>query len=166
MDRSIGLLLRLAEREGGDLRERYTALIALLRKHGETIQRYTQQAARIGELETELADSKVAERAEGLLEEWNLDRDVVALIEAHVEAVLRPSEFRAMIERATKDLVEEIAERKLTAQAKAVLKNMYRMSEEQAHLHLRTISRKTRRPLKEVARELIEARNSLWLSPL
>jgi AmiR/NasT family two-component response regulator len=71
-----------------------------------------------------------------------------------------------MLEQRLRELEEEIAERKLTGQAKAVLQSTYNMSEEQAHLHLRTISRKSRKPLKEVAQELIDARNSLWLNPL
>jgi hypothetical protein len=166
MDRSIGLLLRLAEREGGGARERYSALVAALRRREQSIQSYAWQAARIGEMEAELVDDKIATRAAGLLEEWRLDRDAIALLEAHLEGVLRLGGFGTMLEQASRALEEEIAERKLTNQAKAVLQSAYSMSEEQAHLHLRTISRKSRRPLKEIARELIEARESIWLNPL
>ena len=166
MNRSIALLQSLAERDGGATCQRYSALIAALRRREEMIRNYSVQAARIAVLEAELIDSKIAARAGGLLEEWRLDREAIEILEAHLEGVLRPSEFSTMLEQAVKELEEEIAERKLTAQAKAVLKDAYRMSEEQAHLHLRTISRKTRRPLKEVALELIEARNSVWLHQL
>jgi ANTAR domain len=171
MDRSIRLLLRLAERGGAEqddsrVRERYAALVEALRQHEQSLQNYARQAARIGELETELIDDKIASRAEGLLQEWRLDREAIAILEAHVEGVLRPNRFGTMLEQASRALEEEIADRKLTTQAKSVLQSAYSMSEEQAHLHLRTMSRKSRRPLKEVARELVEARDSLWLNPL
>jgi AmiR/NasT family two-component response regulator len=70
-----------------------------------------------------------------------------------------------MLEQRLPELEEEIAERKLTTQAKVVLQSAYSMSEEQAHLHLRTISRRSRKPLREIAREVIEEKNSLWLNP-
>lgn len=157
MNRSVGLLLRLAEREGGEVRERYSALIAILRRQEQAIQSYARQAARIGEMEAALIDGKIAARAEGLLEEWRLDRDAIAILEAHMEGVLRPSRFATMLEQASRALEEELAERELTTQAKAVLQSKYSMSEEQAHVHLRSMSRKSRRPLKEVARELVSA---------
>jgi hypothetical protein len=176
MDRSIRLLLRLAEREGAEregaereasrVRDRYGALVAALQRHEQALQSYARQAARIADLEAELIDDKIAARAEGLLQEWRLDREAIAILEAHVEGVLRPNRFGTMLEQASRALEEEIAERKLTTQAKSVLQGAYSMSEEQAHLHLRTMSRKSRRPLKEVARELVEARDSLWLNPL
>jgi hypothetical protein len=131
---------------------------AILRREAAT-KDYARRAARIGELEAELADSKIAARASGLLADEAGTRDLIGTIESHVEGVLRPSHFGTMLGQMAIDLEEEIAERKLTAQAKAMLQNDNGMSEEQAHLHLRTISRKSRRPLKEVARELIEARN-------
>ncbi len=139
---------------------RFAALMeAVLRRQAAT-RKYARRAARIGEMEAELADSKIAARASGLLADGAGTRDLIETIESHVEGVLRPSQFDAMLGQMAKDLEEEIAERKLTAQAKAMLQSDDGMSEEQAHLHLRTISRKSRRPLREVARELIEARNS------
>jgi AmiR/NasT family two-component response regulator len=139
--------------------KRFAALMeAVLRRQAAT-KEYARRAARIGEMEAELVDAKIAARASGLLADGAGTRDFIGTIESHVEGVLRPSQFEAILGQMVKDLEEEIAERKLTAQAKAVLQSADGMSEEQAHLHLRTISRKSRRPLKEVARELIEARN-------
>jgi AmiR/NasT family two-component response regulator len=63
---------------------------------------------------------------------------VTGAIESHGEAVLRPSHFGTILERTRRELEEEIAERELTAQAKAVVQGAYGMSGEQAHLHLRT----------------------------
>lgn len=192
MSRSLDLLTRLVLREtgadgysisaagavefnldGGTVSEetqallkRFARLIELVSRREQAIKAYARQAARIGEMETELTDAKIAARASGLLVEGARDGDLIGAIENHVEGVLRPSEFGTILEKMSRELEEEIAERKLTAQAKAFLQSSYNMSEEQAHLHLRTISRKSRRPLRDVARELIEARNSLWLNPL
>jgi hypothetical protein len=131
---------------------------AVLRRQAAA-KEYARRAARIGEMETELADSKIAARASGLLADEAGARDLIETIESHIEGVLRPSQFGTMIEQMGRDLEEGIAQRKLTAQAKAMLQSDNGISEEQAHLHLRTISRKSRRPLKEVAREVIEAKN-------
>jgi AmiR/NasT family two-component response regulator len=167
MKRSLELLDRLAAREtSAAVLTRFHAVVDGIRRREQAIETYAQQAARIGEMEAELMDAKIAARLTGLLEDGGPNADVIGAIESHVEGVLRASQFGTMLEQGSRELEEEIAERKLTAQAKAVLQSVYNMSEEQAHLHLRTISRKSRRPLKEVARELIEARNSLWLNPL
>jgi AmiR/NasT family two-component response regulator len=61
-----------------------------------------------------------------------------------------------VLEQLTRELEEEVEERRLTNRAKAILQSVHGMSEEQAHAHLRQTSRKTRRKLKDVAVELIE----------
>jgi AmiR/NasT family two-component response regulator len=111
-------------------------------------------------LEAELIDAKIAARVSGLLEDGARNGDAIGTLEDHAEGVLRPSEFGTMLEQRLKELEEEIAGRKLTAQAKAMLRSAHGMSEEQAHFHLRAISRKSRRPLKEVEKEMIEENNS------
>jgi len=131
-----------------------------LRRREAAVHEYVGQAARIGELEAELVDAKIAARLSGLLVDGAGAKNLIDTIESHVEVVLRPKGFGAMLEQTLRELEDEIAERKLTTQAKAVLQSAQGMSEEQAHLHLRTISRKSRRPLKQVALELIEARNA------
>ena len=140
---------------------RFHAVADAIRRREQAIKTYAQQAARIGEMEAELIDAKIAARVSGLMADGARNGDAIGTVEDHLAGVLRPSQFGTMLEQRLKELEEEIAERKLTAQAKAVLQNVYGMSEEQAHLHLRTISRKSRRALKEVARELIEARTSV-----
>ena len=170
MKRSIELLEQLAARSSAANGERYLALIAAIREYESSIKSYTERAARIGEMETELIDSKIAARIEGLTTDRMRGEDPIAAAESHVEGVLRPSEFGRMLQRSARELEEEIEERKLTSRAKAVLESEYGMTEEQAHLHLRALSRKNRRPLGEVARELIEAGNSLrspiWMNRL
>jgi hypothetical protein len=117
---------------------------------------YARDAARAGELESALADSKIADRAHGLLANGAPSGDAVDTIARHVESVLRHSEFTALLRQFTQDIERETAERELATRAKAVLQNRYGMSEDQAHSHLRLVSRKSRKPLREVARDVLE----------
>jgi hypothetical protein len=116
---------------------------------------YAQSAARIAELETELADSKIADRACGLLAHGALPQDSVDTMLRHVASVLRPSQLRTVLGQLTQEIEQEIAERELANRAKAVLQSRYGMSEDQAHVHLRLVSRKSRKRLRDVARDLL-----------
>jgi hypothetical protein len=118
-------------------------------------------AARIGELEVELADSKIADRARGLLANDSPAQAALDIVERHVETVLRASQLTKMLEEISRELEEKVAERKLITQAKAVLQSLHGLSEEEAHVRLQAISRKTRKPVKEVARELSHSPTSL-----
>jgi len=122
---------------------------------------YARNAARIGELETELADSKIADRARGLLAPGlpandALPRDAIDTIVRHVESVLRPGQFGTVLDQLSQEIEREIEERELANRAKAVLQTRYGMSEDQAHVHLRLVSRKSRKRLRDVARDLLE----------
>lgn len=117
---------------------------------------YAHDARRIGELEKELADSKIADRARGLLDNGARARDPIDIIVRHVESVLRPGQLRTVLDQLTEDIEQEIAERELANRAKAVLQSRYGMSEDQAHVHLRLVSRKSRKRLRDVARDLLE----------
>jgi hypothetical protein len=117
---------------------------------------YARSAARIGELETELADSKIADRARGLLASGAPHADAVSTMVRHVESVLRPGQLGTVLGQLTEQLEQEITERELANRAKAVLQSRYGMSEDQAHVHLRLVSRKSRRRLRDVARDLLE----------
>jgi hypothetical protein len=116
---------------------------------------YAETAAHIGELQAELVDSKIADRAKGLLEQTSSGRGGIETMERHIEAVLRAGQFVELVEKTSRDLKEELAERKVVQLAKSILRESYGMSEEQAHNHLRSLSRTSRRPLKDVARDLI-----------
>lgn len=120
--------------------------------------RYATLATRIGILETELADSKIADRTLGLLEAASSSPDALTAAVRHIESVLRARQARNTFEQLVKELEEELAERELAMKAKAVLQSEHGMSEEQAHLHLRITSRRSRRPMRDIARELIETR--------
>jgi AmiR/NasT family two-component response regulator len=117
--------------------------------------RYSDLANQVAELETRLLDSKIADRVRGFL----VQRDEASPIEAiarHVEGVLRPASTGQVLEKLSRELEDEVEERRLTNRAKAILQSVHGMTEEEAHAHLRLTSRKTRRKLKEVAVELIE----------
>jgi hypothetical protein len=116
---------------------------------------YARTAARIGELETELADSKIADRARGLLANAAAPQDAIDTIVRHVESVLRPGHLSTVLGQLTQEIEHEIAERELASRAKAVLQSRYGMSEDQAHVHLRLVSRKSRKRLRDVARDVL-----------
>ncbi|HTC32714.1 MAG TPA: ANTAR domain-containing protein [Bryobacteraceae bacterium] len=117
---------------------------------------YARSAARIGELETELADSKIADRARGLLASGSQPSDAIGTIVRHVESVLRPGQLGTVLAQLFQEIEREIEERELANRAKAVLQTRYGMSEDQAHVHLRLVSRKSRKRLRDVARDLLE----------
>jgi len=117
---------------------------------------YARDAARIGELESELADSKIADRARGLLANEAPPGDAIDTMVRHVESVLRPGQLRTVLAQLTEEIEQEISERELANQAKAILQSRYGMSEDQAHVHLRLVSRKSRKRLRDVARDVIQ----------
>jgi hypothetical protein len=117
---------------------------------------YARNAARIGELEIELADSKIADRACGMLAKGAPPRGAIDTIVRHVESVLRPGQMETVLGQLTQEIEQEIAERELTNRAKALLQSRYGMSEDQAHVHLRLVSRKSRKRLRDVARDFLE----------
>jgi ANTAR domain len=137
------------------LLERIAAVIEEVWRLTQVPAMYARSAARIGELETSLADSKIADRARGLLANHVGDSDAIDTIVRHVESVLRPSQLRTALGQFTKDIEQEIAERELAARAKAVLQSRYGMSEDQAHVHLRLVSRQSRKRLRDVARAVL-----------
>jgi AmiR/NasT family two-component response regulator len=135
----------------------------------ETIQRvwaaaakedYAHLADRVADLEARLMDSKVADRAHGLLI-GESDGDLAEAIARHVDGVLHPTQTRRILEQVLCELEDEIEERRLVAEAKRILQAVERVSEEQAHSRLRLLSRKSRKRLKDVARQVIEDRRLL-----
>lgn len=153
---SFELIERLAARDtSAAARKRFDNVMEAIRRREASAANYAQLASRIGEMEAALIDAKIAARANGLLADGVRDGDAIGTLENHVERVLRLSDFGTMLEHRLRELEEEIAERKLTAEAKAILQDRRGMSEEHAHLHLRAISRKSRKPLREVARDVI-----------
>jgi hypothetical protein len=154
-------ILAFSFAEGARLREarpqldRIAAAITAVWSAAKAAGRYSALANEVAEMEAHLMDSRIADRVRGLLGDAG-DASPVEAIERHVESVLRPAAAGRMLEELSKNLEEEVEERRLTNRAKAILRSVHGMSEEQAHTHLRQISRKTRRKLKNVALDLIE----------
>jgi hypothetical protein len=135
--------------------DRIAASIEAVWSAAQTAGRYLALASEVADLEVRLMDSKIADRVRGFLSNRG-EASPVDTIARHVEGVLRPASTGRILEQLTRDLEEEVEERRLTNRAKAILQSVHGMSEEQAHAHLRTTSRKTRRKLKDVALDLIE----------
>jgi ANTAR domain len=119
-----------------------------------------QVAARISELEADLVDEKIADRVSGLLNADNLNGDAIEVIERHVEKVVGARQFGQILEDLQRELEDRIAERSLTAQAKTVLQVEHGMSEQQAYLHLRIASRRSRKRIGDVAQQIIKSREA------
>ena len=115
---------------------------------------YLNLLGRLSTLEAQLIDSKIADRAQGLLS-GEPHADVLDALVRHVKTVLRPSSAGRAIETIVKELEDEIEERRVTGQAKAILQATHSISEEEAYTRLRLQSRKSRRRLKEVAMDVI-----------
>jgi hypothetical protein len=121
----------------------------------ETTHRYVYMIERISSLEAQLIDSKIAERVCGLK---GGNSDLGAAIARHVEGVLRHTPTPKVLEELLAELGEEMEGRRVASLAKYILQSNG-MTEEEAHLHLRTESRRLRKRLKDVAAELIERSN-------
>ena len=117
--------------------------------------RYAQLANQVADLEVCLLDSKIADRVRGMLGSGGAS-DTLEAIAIHVEGILRPDSTRLTLERISRELEDEMEERRVTNRAKAILQSVHGMSEEQAHIYLRQSSRRTRKRLKDVAIDLIE----------
>jgi hypothetical protein len=115
---------------------------------------YQHLLGRLSTLEAQLIDSKIADRAQGLLKA-EPNADILDTLARHVKTVLRPSSAGRTIETMVTELEDEIEERRVTGQAKAILQAAHSISEEQAYTQLRVQSRKSRRRLKEVALDVI-----------
>jgi len=114
-------------------------------------------ASKISRLDAELAGIKIAERARGILADGVTRPESVDTIVRHVSTVLEGRHFDSVLRQLLPDMEEQIARRQILMEAKTMLETRHSLSEEQAYLFLRLKSRQTRRPLSEVAQELLSA---------
>jgi AmiR/NasT family two-component response regulator len=136
-------------------RPRLARIAAAMQAIWSAADRYSHLVRRVSDLEAQLIDSKITDRAHGLLTgETNLDP--TEAIARHVDSVLRPTPTTSFLEQVLSEREDEIEERRLVAQAKEILCAADRLSEEQAHHQLRLMSRKSRKPLKAVAQQVID----------
>jgi hypothetical protein len=112
------------------------------------------RAARAASLDVELAEIKIAERAQGLLAAHTAAEEGVREIVRHVQHVLDRRQLD-VFGQLLPELEERVAERKLLVRAKSLLRDRDGLSEEQAYLLLRNRSRSSRKRLREVAQETI-----------
>jgi AmiR/NasT family two-component response regulator len=68
-------------------------------------------------------------------------------------ALLKASTLREELQK----MVQLLADRKALDRAKGLLQEALGWSEEHAYLHMRRLSRQQRMPMREIARQLIEA---------
>jgi hypothetical protein len=127
-------------------------LFAQFRKHDAQV----RLAVRIGELEADLTDEKIADRVAGILQNGTVNDGAIDAMERHVQAVLSARSLDRVLEELLHDLEQRTAERGLLAQAKTLLQNRKGLSEHQAHIQLRIASRRNRRRVGDVAREVIQ----------
>jgi AmiR/NasT family two-component response regulator len=141
-------------REARPQLNRLAGTIEALWRAAHTVEEYSQLAHHVAELETSLMDAKIADRTLGFL--LTRGQDPIEAITRHVEGVLRETSTRRTLQQISQELEEEVEERRLVGRAKAILQKSQKMSEEEAHAHIRVVSRKSRRRLKDVALEVIE----------
>jgi hypothetical protein len=110
-------------------------------------------AQHVSRRQAELADLKIAERAQGFLQ--HPQPDVGETMALHVECVLHTRRFEALLEQLAHDLEVQIEERKVIARAKSLLQSVHGVTEEEAYARLRLTSRRSRRRIFEVAGHLI-----------
>jgi hypothetical protein len=153
---SLEALAQLAARTTGPQTIAIATAMQAIRT-AAAIDPYAHLVERLADLEAQLMDSKIADRVRGYLADETGSGPVEA-IARHVETVLRPTRTRIMLEQASSEMEDEIEERRLVAQAKGILQASNLVSEEQAHMELRLRSRRLRKPLKDIARQVIEDR--------
>jgi len=117
--------------------------------------RYSELASHVADLEARLLDARISDRVRGLLSHPG-SPDALDAIVRHVDGVLNPKTGRRTLEKLSEELEEQVEERRLTNRAKTILQVVHGMSEEQAHIHLRRTSSRTRRKIRDIAQDLIQ----------
>jgi signal transduction protein with GAF and PtsI domain len=115
-----------------------------------------ERVQRLSDLEAELLDIKIAERADGIV----TDNGVLTVegsetIASHVASVLDHQGIQHEVESLTVQLEGQIETRRLLREAKQLLQTTRKMTEEEAYIYLRAESRRSRTPLSLIARALI-----------
>ena len=113
-------------------------------------------AARISEIETELASEKISSRIGGILEETSpLTPDTINSVEAHVARVLASCEFSRSLQDRLTQMETQLVERDRTTKAKRHLQERHGLTEEEAYQRLRVLSRRKRLKMSEIALDVI-----------
>ena len=126
----------------------------LLNRSGE-VASAVDLIAKITRLESDLADSKITERAHGLLTEGEWSGQSVSALSEHIHRVLDAQNATRNLRQELSTLEARTEERRLLAEAKLRVQETLHVSEEEAYHYLRNASRRSRRPLREIAREVL-----------
>ncbi|PWU10263.1 MAG: hypothetical protein C5B51_04625 [Terriglobia bacterium] len=116
-------------------------------------QRAVDLIMNISRRQAELADLKIAERAQGFLE--HPEPRAAETLALHVENVLRSRRFEAELDQLARELDDQMEERRIIAEAKALLQTRQGITEEEAYAQLRLSSRRSRRRIFEVAHKVV-----------
>lgn len=125
--------------------------------------RHAEQTAylnnQIAQAALELADWKIAERLKGILADHAVHQAPVILRD-HVERVIERGLSIRPLQEQLAEITAQLEERKVVAEAKALLQRSQRLTEEQAYKLLRSKSRRARKRLVEIAGALIKQQNA------
>jgi hypothetical protein len=135
--------------------ERIADALACLLDRRNVEHQVGELAVRAATLEAELADSKISERVSGCTFEATKGRASLDVITAHVANVISACRVRDELSDRVRHLEQELHKRDLLNEAKAVLQRTRGVSESEAYMQLRNASRRTRRPLADVAEAVI-----------
>ena len=123
------------------------SILALARK----IRSYDVLISEISSLHLELADQKISDRARGLL----ADNESPEAITEHVNRVSESIRFEDDLKATIADIRSQLNVRLLLHKAKEKLQKDKGISEEEAYLTIRHMSRRTRTPLGTIAQEIL-----------
>jgi hypothetical protein len=123
-------------------------------------QLYDTSRHRIYHLQAELADGKITDRVQGILLENSTPFDLGSVMRQHVDRVLDGTNGSELLVQQVAKLEAEVQTRRVIAGAKQILQKALHLSEEEAYLRLRNTSRRSRRPLIEIAGEVVGASRS------
>lgn len=113
-------------------------------------------AARVSQLEAEIASEKIVDRISGVLQEHpQLELQTIHTIESHVAKILATSELSEFLQKKLNELEVQAAQRDQTARAKQLLQDRFGLSEQQAYQRLRALSRQRRRRMAAIAAEIM-----------
>lgn len=139
----------------------------------ESLTRFVGEQARqielvreIGKLESAIAAEKILDRARGLMREHPyFNEETIALVDRHAARVLASCQFSQTLQERLRDLEATAAAREVTSHAKALLQEQFGYTEEKAYLHIRSLSRQSRKRMPEIAREILSRKHDRSAAP-
>ena len=127
---------------------------ALLNRGGQT-SAALRLIAEIANLESDLANLKIAERAAGVVNGADWTDHAPFVLQQHISRVLEGTDITRELKGQLAALQSRLHDRQVLATAKARLQDTLELDEESAYLFLRNASRRARRPLREIAQDIL-----------